>query len=123
MLKAEVQMAENNMAEKEDFQHLAEYANGRILLGRIQSMWISTRAHSFQSTFSGFAQFHRVIVCLRRDYRAVMKNFNFSQEKLRFFMNLYFLGIFRNFGGICDFRPFDYSAGFFFGLKHLYHKF
>jgi hypothetical protein len=45
----------------------AEYTNDQ--------MTESTGARSFQSTCTGFGQFNRVIVWLRRDYRAVVKIF------------------------------------------------
>jgi hypothetical protein len=52
--KAESQMAKGKKAEKigrkRAFQHLAEYANGRISIGRIRIKWTSSRARSFQST-------------------------------------------------------------------------
>jgi hypothetical protein len=41
---AEEKKAEKNMAEKEVFQHLAEYANGRISIGSNGRNWPLTRA-------------------------------------------------------------------------------
>jgi hypothetical protein len=77
------------MAEKEVFQHLAE-------LVQSQSKWTSTS--SFQSTCSGFSQFHRGIAWLRWNYRVLVKLPGFSKKNHKFCMNLNFFYIFRNIG-------------------------
>jgi hypothetical protein len=74
----------------------------------------SKRARSFQSTCSGFSQFHRTIVWLRRYYR--WKFIYFFKKNHDYFMNLNFFGISGNFGRICYFRPFE-SFGFFWPFE------
>jgi hypothetical protein len=53
---------------------LAEYGNGRN----------STRAHSFQSTCSGFGKFNRVIVMAKKGLQCSGGNFYFFREKSHF---------------------------------------
>ena len=116
-----IQMAESQWAECSN--------------GRIQSKWTSTHARSFQSTCSGFGQFHRVIVWLRRDYRVVVNFPLFLKKNHEFCMNLNFSDIFRNIGRICSFRPFKsfghliimpdffrplFLRPFVLGLQHVY---
>jgi hypothetical protein len=66
------------MAEKEVFQHLAEFANGRISIDRMLK-WPNPEQVDLHSRalvsvhLLWFGQFHCVIVELRRDYRTVVK--------------------------------------------------
>jgi hypothetical protein len=78
---------------------LAEYANGRISIGRIRIKWTSSRARSFQSTWSEFGQFHRFFFLQEKS--SVLHEFKL------FYIFLEILAEFAVFGLL------SHSAGFF----------